>query len=152
MVLRIPCFPRGEARHDPHRHHGLPLQAPASRRENPYFACTQTPFRMRTMSLWPAIAEGIALPTDKRFFAVVHSAAWQRDYNEVRPHLAHKGRTPASLRLPSCSPASRPLRAGFAGGPRPVLVLTQATGDGVEPAGRPTLSPWRTIKVELLAG
>ena len=33
-------------------------------------------------------------------------AAWQRDYNEVRPHSAHGGLTPASIRLPSCSPAS----------------------------------------------
>jgi putative transposase len=38
-------------------------------------------------------------------------AAWQRDYNEVRPHSAHGGLTPASIRLPSCSPASSPLRA-----------------------------------------
>ena len=55
-------------------------------------------------------------------------AAWQRDYNEVRPHSAHGGQVPASIRLPSCSPASRPqpgthresamgpVRAGFAGG------------------------------------
>jgi putative transposase len=35
-------------------------------------------------------------------------ATWQRDYNEVRPHSAHGGLTPASLRLPPCSPASRP--------------------------------------------
>ena len=27
------------------------------------------------MSLWPVIAEGIALPTAKRFFAAVHSAS-----------------------------------------------------------------------------
>ena len=33
-------------------------------------------------------------------------AAWQRDYNEVRPHSALRGRTPASITLPSCSPAS----------------------------------------------
>jgi hypothetical protein len=61
-------------------------------------------------------------------------AAWQRDYNEVRPHSAHGGLTPASIRLPSCSPASRPLRAGFAGGPRPVL--TQAARDGRDEHGR----------------
>ena len=48
-------------------------------------------------------------------------ATWQRDYNEVRPHSAHGGLTPASIRLPPCSPASSPLRAGFAGGLRPVL-------------------------------
>ena len=35
-------------------------------------------------------------------------AAWQRDYNEVRPHSAHGGLTPASIRLPLCSPASSP--------------------------------------------
>jgi hypothetical protein len=66
-------------------------------------------------------------------------AAWQRDYNEVRPHSAHEGRTPASIRLPSCSPASRPLRAGFAGGLRPVL--TQAACDGVEHVGREGETP-----------
>ena len=66
-------------------------------------------------------------------------AAWQRDYNEVRPHSAHKGRTPASIRLPTRSPASRPLRAGFAGGLRPVL--TQAAPDGVERIGRDGETP-----------
>ena len=40
-------------------------------------------------------------------------AARQRDYNEVRPHSALRGQTPASITLPSCSPASRPLRAGL---------------------------------------
>ena len=55
-------------------------------------------------------------------------------YNEVRPHSAHGGLTPASIRLPSCSPASRPLRAGFAGGLRPVL--TQAARDGADTDGR----------------
>ena len=61
-------------------------------------------------------------------------AAWQRDYNEVRPHSAHGGQTPASIRLPSCSPASSPLRAGFAGGLRPGL--TQAARDGADEDGR----------------
>jgi putative transposase len=46
-------------------------------------------------------------------------AARQRDYNEVRPHSALRGQTPASITLPSCSPASRPLRAGCAGGETP---------------------------------
>jgi putative transposase len=46
-------------------------------------------------------------------------ASWQRNYNEVRPHSARGGQTPASIRLPPCSPGSRPLRAGFAGGLRP---------------------------------
>ncbi len=66
-------------------------------------------------------------------------AAWQHDYNEVRPHSAHAGQTPASIRLPPCSPASRPLRAGFAGGLRPVL--TQAARDGVEASGRGRETP-----------
>ena len=44
------------------------------------------------------------------------------------------GRTPASIRLPSCSPASSPLRAGFAGGLRPGL--TQAARDGADDDGR----------------
>jgi putative transposase len=61
-------------------------------------------------------------------------AAWQRDYNEVRPHSAHGGLTPASIRLPLCSPASRPLRAGFASGLRPVL--TQAAPNGRDEIGR----------------
>ncbi len=34
-------------------------------------------------------------------------SAWQRDYNEVRPHAGLGGRTPASIMLPSCSPAPR---------------------------------------------
>lgn len=61
-------------------------------------------------------------------------AAWQRDYNEVRPHSAHGGQAPASVRLPSCSPASSPLRAGFAGGQRPGL--TQAVRGGEAEDGR----------------
>jgi putative transposase len=61
-------------------------------------------------------------------------AAWQRDYNEVRPHSAHGGQTPASIRLPPCSPASSPLRAGFAGGLRPGL--TQTARDGGDEDGR----------------
>jgi len=61
-------------------------------------------------------------------------AAWQKDYNEVRPHSALGGRTPASIRLPPCSPASRPLRAGFVGGLRPAL--TPAARDGLDEDGR----------------
>jgi transposase InsO family protein len=36
-------------------------------------------------------------------------AAWQRDYHEVRPHSAHKGRTPASITLPCIKTAARRL-------------------------------------------
>ncbi len=61
-------------------------------------------------------------------------ASWQGDYNEVRPHSAHRGQTPASIRLPPCSPASTPLCAGFAGGLRPGLI--QAARDGVGEGGR----------------
>jgi putative transposase len=66
-------------------------------------------------------------------------AAWQSDYNEVRPHSGLHGQTPASIRLPPCSPASRPLRAGFAGGLRPAL--TQAPRDGAEHVGRDGETP-----------
>ena len=61
-------------------------------------------------------------------------AAWQRDYNEVRPHSAHAGQVPASIMPPPCSPASRPQRAGFAGGLRPV-VTQAARDDGKCPSG-----------------
>jgi hypothetical protein len=61
-------------------------------------------------------------------------AAWQQDHNEVRPHSGLGGRTPASIMLPSCSPASRPLRAAFGDGLRPAL--TQAAHNDDEIAGR----------------
>jgi hypothetical protein len=61
-------------------------------------------------------------------------AAWQLDYNEVRPHSALGGQPPARLSLPLCSPASSPLRAGFAGGLP--LGLTQAARGCVEDCGR----------------
>ena len=48
-------------------------------------------------------------------------ASWRRDYNEVRPHSALGGRTPGEASVSPCSPASRPLRAGAAGGLRPAL-------------------------------
>jgi putative transposase len=66
-------------------------------------------------------------------------AAWQRDYNEVRPHSALRGLAPASIRLPPCSPASRPLRVGCADGLRPVL--TQAARDGADVDGRDGETP-----------
>jgi putative transposase len=59
-------------------------------------------------------------------------ASWQKDYNEVRPHSALGGRTPGETPGPPsvspCSPASRPLRAGYAGGLRPALTQA-ARGD-----------------------
>ena len=60
-------------------------------------------------------------------------AAWQRDYNEVRPHSALGGQTPASVMLPPCSPASRPLRVASGDGLRPAL--TQAARDGRDEGG-----------------
>ena len=66
-------------------------------------------------------------------------AIWQRDYNEVRPHSAHGGQTPAAIRLPSRSPASSPLRVGCADGLRPVL--TQAARDGADVDGRDGETP-----------
>jgi putative transposase len=61
-------------------------------------------------------------------------AAWQRDYNEVRPHSALGGSTPGSISVPPCSPASMPLRVGSADGLRPAL--TQAARDDFETGGR----------------
>jgi putative transposase len=61
-------------------------------------------------------------------------ASWQRDYNEVRPHSALRGQTPASIRLPPGSPASSPLRAASGGGLRPSL--TQAARAGGDDVGR----------------
>jgi putative transposase len=61
-------------------------------------------------------------------------AVWRRDYNEVRPHSALCGQTPASIRLPPCSPASSPLRAGCAGRLRPGLI--QAARGGANELGR----------------
>jgi putative transposase len=60
--------------------------------------------------------------------------AWRRDYNEVRPHSALGNRAPASIRLPSCSPASRPLRAASGDGLRPAL--TQAVRERFNVEGR----------------
>ena len=44
-------------------------------------------------------------------------ADWQRDFNEVRPHSALAGRTPAAIRVASCSAASMPLCAAPAVAP-----------------------------------
>ena len=52
----------------------------------------------------------------------------------MRPHSALGERTPGSIRLTSCSPASRPLRAAFGGGLQ--LALTQAARDAKEEFGR----------------
>jgi putative transposase len=60
--------------------------------------------------------------------------AWQRDYNEVRPHSALGGRAPAPVMLPPCSPASSPLRVASGDGLRPALM--QAARDGVNEEGR----------------
>src|SRR5262249_20843098 len=90
-------------------------------------------------------------------------AAWQRDYNEVRPHSALRGLTPASIRLPSCSLASSPLRAGFAGGLRPGLTQAVRGGrgeqhgrDGETPLDQTEETPsrwaWRQPRTLLLSG
>jgi hypothetical protein len=55
-------------------------------------------------------------------------------HNHVRQHSALGGRAPAEMSLPTCSPASRPLRVGFADGLRPAL--TQAPPGGLEREGR----------------
>ncbi len=58
-------------------------------------------------------------------------AAWRKDYNEVRPHSSLGGRTPASISVAPCSPASRPLRVASGDGLRPALTqpARDATGD-----------------------
>ena len=70
------------------------------------------------------------------FRSIPHARAvlddWRRDYNEVRPHSALGGCTPASLSLPSRSPASRPRRAAFGGGLRPALTQTARADDKFE--------------------
>jgi putative transposase len=72
-------------------------------------------------------------------------ADWQRDYNEVRPHSGLGGLTPASISLASCSPASRPLRAGFAGDQGSVLTL--APRGALDASGRDgETHPGRTEK------
>lgn len=54
--------------------------------------------------------------------------AWRRDYNEVRPHSALGGRTPAAARMPPCSPAPRPLCVASGDGLRPALARTARGG------------------------
>lgn len=77
-------------------------------------------------------------PNETVFTSLRHArvvlADRRRDHNEVRPPSALGGKTPGSISLPPCSPASSPLRAGFAGGLRPGLI--QAARDGAEDCGR----------------
>lgn len=61
-------------------------------------------------------------------------AAWQHDYNVVRPDSALVGCTQASIMLPPCLPASRALRVASGDGLRPAL--TQTARDGVDKEGR----------------
>lgn len=61
-------------------------------------------------------------------------AAWQQDYNHVRPHSALGGRTPGSISVLSCSPGSRPLRVAFGDGLRPAL--SHAPRDSQRERGR----------------
>jgi len=61
-------------------------------------------------------------------------AAWQEDYNHVRPHSALGGRTPASISVLPCSPGSRPLRVASGDGLRPAL--SQAARDSLGMRGR----------------
>lgn len=61
-------------------------------------------------------------------------ADWQRDFNEVRPHSALAGRTPAAIRVTSCSAASMPLCAASGGGLRPAL--TQPARDAADSRDR----------------
>ena len=74
--------------------------------------------------------------TEEQIIGVLHEqeAGRQRDYNEVRPHSALNGQTPGSIRLPSCSPGSSPLRVAYGDGLRPGL--TQAARDGLAECGR----------------
>jgi len=65
-------------------------------------------------------------------------SAWQRDYNEVRPHSGLGGRTPASIMLALCSPASRPLRVAFGDGLRPALTQAARDDDVMEGRGGET--------------
>jgi putative transposase len=59
-------------------------------------------------------------------------AAWRQDYNDVRPHSGLGGRTPASIMLPTCSPASRPLRVASGDGLRPALTPAARGGDDMD--------------------
>ncbi len=60
-------------------------------------------------------------------------AAWQQDYNHVRPHSGLGGRTPGSISELPCSPGSRPLRVAFGNGLRPAL--SQAPRDSLGERG-----------------
>jgi putative transposase len=65
-------------------------------------------------------------------------AAWQQDYNDIRPHSALGGRTPASIMLPPGSPASRPLRVACGDGLRPALTQAARGGDDMDGRDRET--------------
>lgn len=82
--------------------------------------------------------------SDRQTWSPASPAAWQHDYNEVRPHSAHGGWTADSIWLPLSSPTSSPLRAGCAGGLRPGL--TQAARDGADEDGRDGETPLDRIE------
>ncbi len=66
-------------------------------------------------------------------------AAWQQDYNRVRPHSALGGQTPGSISVLPSSPGSRPLRVASGDGLRPAL--SQAPRDSLGECGRGAETP-----------
>jgi hypothetical protein len=66
------------------------------------------------------------------FSSVRHARAVRaKNYSEVRTHSSLGGRTPASISVAPCLPASRPLRVASGNGLRPALTRAarDATGD-----------------------